>query len=297
MPGTFQIWALAMQWVASQPAQPAKPGHSIEACCHVPDPRLLFEALTAEKHRQYIINWLAVQLNWMEQIDGNSLQKIPTMAMWRCLLNSGLSSELKATSTVLSHATTKASHIKSKVLKVFGPACTVFTLGGETPPREFVQWHNQDINFMTLNDPPPRLIHAILWEVYELGFWFKLCALNPAVVPQLWKTFLKASKDALDRIFSTPFWRTPLPDSPGSLGLTDRPIDNSDMLRRLCFFLVGWSNAPSALSGTPFGLSGNQLQAWEFEQSSKVTMFYVTTFFKHFGRAPLIPHQFSPKYF
>ena len=286
-----------MQWAAGLPVHSAKLSHNVEAHYHVPGPELLFGALTTEKCQQYIINWLAVRLNWMEQINGGPLQKIPTAAMWCCLLNSGPSSELMAMSTTLSCAPMKAAHMKSKVLEVFGPACTVFTLGGERPYKDSVQWHDQDIDFATLSDPPLHLIRAILWEVYELGFWFELRVLDQAVVPQLWKAFLRACKDALDRIFPTCFWRAPLPNSPGSLGLMERPIDNFDMLQHLCLFLAGWPDAPSCFNGTPVGLSGNQLRAWQFEQSSKVALFYVMTFHKHFGCAPLVPHQFTPEYF
>ena len=235
----------------------------------------------------------------MEQIDSDPLQKIPTSQMWRDLLNNhnSSSSELLAENTV----SMKSSQGKSVILHVFGPACAVFTLGGESPPRGSVQWHNQDINFAALSDPCPRLIRAILWEVYELGFRFELCALDQVVVPELWKKFPKTCRDCFDGIFPTPcgqpFWRAPLPKSAGSLGLTDRLTDNSDTLRRLCVFLAGWPDAPSSLNATPVGLSGDQLRLWEFEQASRVCMFYVETFYKHFGHAPFVPHQFPPDFF
>ena len=279
--------------VSSSQAQKVDPGY------RVPDPLLLIGAQSAEKRQRYIINWLAVRLNWVEQIDSDPLQKIPTMQMWRDLLNNhdSSSSELLAENTV----STKSSQVKSVVLHVFGPACTVFTLGGESPPRGVVQWHDEDIDFATLSDPPPRLIHAILWEVYELGFRFELLALDQALVPELWKKFLTTHRDSFDGIFPTPcgqpFWRAPLPKSAGSLGLMDRLTDNSDTLQRLCVFLAGWPDAPSSLNATAFGLSGDQLWLWEFEQASRVTMFYVETFYQHFGHAPLVPHQFPPEFF
>ena len=156
--------------VSSSQAQKVDPGY------RVPDPLLLFGVQSAEKHWRYIINWLAVRLNWVEQIDSDPLQKIPTTQMWRDLLNNHDSSlsELLAENTV----STKSSQVKSAVLHVFGPACTVFALGGASPPRGVVQWHDEDIDFATLSNPPPHLIRAILWEVYELGFRFELLALT-----------------------------------------------------------------------------------------------------------------------
>lgn len=144
-----------MQQAAGLPTHSAELSHNVEARYHVPGPELLFGALTAEKCQRYIINWLAIRLNWMEQINGDLLQKIPTVAMWCCLLNSGPSSKLMAMSTTLSCAPMKVAHIKSEVLEVFGPACTVFMLGGERPYKDSVQWHDQDIDFATLSDPPP----------------------------------------------------------------------------------------------------------------------------------------------
>ena len=221
------------------------------------------------------------------------------MQMWHDLLNNhdSLLSELLAENTV----SMKLSQVKLAVLHMFGPACTLFVIGGESPPRGVVQWHDEDINFATLSDPPPCLICAILWKVYELGFWFKLLALDQALIPELWKKFLMTRRDSFNGIFPTPcgqpFWCAPLFKSASSLGLMDYLTDNSNTLQCLSIFFMGWSDAPSSLNATPFSLSGIQLQLWEFEQASRVTMVYVKTFYQHFGHAPLIPHQFLPKCF
>ena len=62
-----------MKWVAGQKAVSSSQAQKVDPGYHVPDPLLLFGVQSAKKWRWYIINWLAVHHNRLEQINSDPL--------------------------------------------------------------------------------------------------------------------------------------------------------------------------------------------------------------------------------
>ena len=60
------------------------------------------------------------------------------------------------------------------------------TQGSYLAPKESVEWHDQTVSIASLTNPPVRLVHAILWELFKLGFHHELHAIDHTMVPDLW---------------------------------------------------------------------------------------------------------------
>ena len=173
------------------------------------------------------------------------------------------------------------------------------TQGSSLAPKETVEWQGRYIPITSLSNLPPRLTQAILWEIFEIGWRYELYALDQALNPQLWAEHRTERVSLFHSIFlgsaGLVLWSEPLPKAAGNLGLTDWWVDNDQVLRCFCFLLASWPNAhPSFLCIPRFDLESKRAQAHEL--MSRACTFYVQSFFDHFGRPPLLPHQFPFDY-
>lgn len=213
--------------------------------------------------------------------------------MWRDLLSSSSSSQKEGA------VHTEVQGRRKVAPEVFGE-CTLLTLGAEYGPKETVYWREDAITIESLSNPPPRLMRAILWELYEVGFRMELRALDQAIVPRLWKDHRALRIKMFDAIFPAVagilFWNSAVPQRPGSIGLTDAVQDDEDFLRRWCFILSAWPDVPSCLESTPYLATADERRVWLHRQLSEACFFYVKTFYKYFGRPPLVPHRFPLDY-
>ena len=75
---------------------------------------------------------------------------------------------------------------KLAVLEVFSETAAAMMLGSTLAPSETVEWHGKYIPIASLTDLPSCLVRAVLWKIYEVGWCYKLCALDQALLPQIW---------------------------------------------------------------------------------------------------------------
>ena len=90
-------------------------------------------------------------------------------------------------------------------------------------------------------------------------------------------------------------WSEPLLIHAGDLGLMDSFTGNERVLRSFCLLLSTWPDPHLSFSCVPcFDERFKEAQVYEI--MSQACKFYVQTFFDHFGRASLLPHQFPLDY-
>ena len=155
------------------------------------------------------------------------------------------------------------------------------------------------IPIATLENLPPQLIQVILWELYEIRFPYKLCALDCVLVPHLWADHYYKCCGLLECIFpgtaGLMMWKEPLLTKQGDLGFTDMCPDNIGILQSFCLLLSTWPNThPSFSSYSVSRHTSNNVAAYEI--LSRACLFYVQTFHDHFGRPLLVPHAYPFDY-
>ena len=120
----------------------------------------------------------------------------------------------------------------------------------------FVNSYVMQVQVLTLSDLPLQFMCSLLWELYELNFWYELYALDWFIVPHLWTTSDEAQMSHQTLIYSifpgksglVTVWSEPLPQDVCELGL-----GASDMATVLPFFntfrelLSAWPGAPNRL--------------------------------------------------
>ena len=257
----------------------------------IPEPALIISALSPERHQLFMTNWLAIRPLWISQLDHNPPARFLSPQQWREILH-GVPSreELEATPTS-SKRRGSAKGRKLVVLETFGEEVAAMTQGSHFTLKEEVKWCSKYISIPSLANPPPRLIWAILWEVYELGWHYELCALDQVLNACLWSEHYMERLSFLHTLFpgsaGLVLWSKSLPSRAGNLGLMDSFPDNECVLRSLCLLLSTWLNAPS-LSYLHFNERNKEVHTYEI--MSQACHFYVQTFFDHFGHPPLLPH-------
>ncbi|KAH0834936.1 hypothetical protein J3R83DRAFT_10626, partial [Lanmaoa asiatica] len=291
MPLSFNIWANAMQRVDKDPTRVKK--NMVDQGYHVPEPALFVTCQSPERRKLFMTNWLAIRPLWYSRLDHDPPAQFPSPQEWREILHCIPSKdELEAApSSSLGNKTAKGR--KLAALEILGKVAASMTQDS-LAPKDTVEWRGRYIPVSSLSNPPPRLIQAILWEIFEIGWRYELCALDQALNPQIWANHRTVRLSLIHAIFrgsaGLVLWSEPLPKVAGDLGLTDAWANNESVLRSFCFLLASWPDAHPSFSYIP-SLDPASKQAQAYEVMSRVCMFYVQTFFDHFGRPPLLPHR------
>ena len=70
------------------------------------------------------------------------------------------------------------------------------------------------------------------------------------------------------------------------------------VLRSCCFLLAAWPDADPLFSAfaTVVRVTKDQKDIEAYKVMSQAALYYVQTFFDHFGRPPLLPHAFPFEY-
>ena len=298
MPLSIDVWVNALKRVDKDPSRVKRllvdPGY------RVPEPALLISGQTPERRKLFMTNWLAIRPLWISRLGHDPPARFPSPQQWREILY-GVSSkeELEATaacSKSKGHGSGKDR--KLAVLDIFGEAAAAMTQGSCLAPTEEVEWRGKYIPIASLSNPPPRLAKAILWEVYEIGWRYELCALDQVINPRLWTEYRTERLNFLHSLFpgsaGLVLWSESLPSRAGDLGLTDSHPDNERVLRSFCLLLSTWPNSHPSFSYLHWKEGSKDVQVYEV--MSRACHFYVQTFFDHFGRPPLLPHRFPLEY-
>ena len=265
----------------------------------VPEPALLVSGQTPERRQLFITNWLAIRPLWISRLDHDPPAQFPYPQLWREILHKAPPKEELEAASSSSLGKKSAKGRKLAVLDIFGDVAAAMVQGSTFAPTQTVAWRSEHIPIASLSDPPPHLIKAILWEIYEIGWRYELCALDQVLFPWLWAEHRRERLSLMHAIFpgssGLVLWSEALPSKPGDLGLTDSFANNVRVLRSLCVLLSTWPGAHPSFSCLP-SFTGQSKQAQAFEIVSRACDFYVQTFFDHFGRPPLLPHHFPPEY-
>ena len=297
MPAPLPVWENAMKRVDKDPSRVKKP--VIDRGYHIPEPALLVSGQSPERRQLFMTNWLAIRPVWISRLDHDPPAQFPIPQLWREILHKVPSKEELEDAPRSSMGNKTAMGRKLAALEIFGDVAAAMVQGSTYAPTKTVQWRNEEISIASLTNPPPRLTRAILWEIYEIGWRYELCALDQALNPRLWAEHRMERVSFMHAIFpgssGLVLWSEALPSKPGDLGLTDSFSDNLHVLRSFCLLLSTWPGAHPSFTFIPtFSEQSKQVEAYEI--MSQACNFYVQTFFDHFARPPLLPHRFPFEY-
>ena len=236
---------------------------------------------------------------WFCRLDHDPPARFPVPQQWREILHCIPSKDVLKAAPESSKGNKTVKGRKLATLEVFSETAAAMTLGSTLAPSETVEWHGKYIPIASLTDPPPRLVRVVLWEIYEVGWHYELCALDQALLPQIWAEHRWEHISFLHAIFlgssGLVLWSEPLPSTTGDLRLTDSFPDNSRILHSFCLLLSAWPNTHPSFANIPFSVE-QSAQLKTYEIMSHACEFYVQTFFDHFGHPPLLPHCFPLEY-
>ena len=293
---SFNVWENAMKHVDRSSSR-VKRG-LVDQGYRVPEPALLISGQTPERRKLFMANWLTIRPLWISRLDHDPPAQFPSPQQWREILHGVPSKEELEVALTGSKGQGSAKSRKLAVLEIFSEVATALTQWCSFAPNGEVEWRGKYIPTASLSNPPPRLIKAILWEIYEIGWRYELCALDQVLNPHLWAECRAERLSFLHAIFpgsaGLVLWSESLPSTPGDLGLTDSHSDNERVLRSFCLLLSTWPNAHPSFTYIRLGEGSKHIQAYEV--MSRACHFYVQTFFDHFSRPPLLPHRFPFDY-
>lgn len=302
MPLPLDIWANAIKGV-DKDLNRVKRG-SLDPGYRVPEPALLISGQTPARRQLFMTNWLAIRPLWISRLDHDPPARFPSPQEWREILHGVSHGEDLEAAPATSKAHSTAKGRKLIVLKTFGEEVAAMTQGSCFAPKNEVEWRGKYISITSLANPPPRVIKAVLWEVYEIGWRYELCALDQALNPRLWTEHRAERLSFLHALFpgsaGLVLWSEKLPSRPGDLGLTDSFPENKCVLGTFCLLLSTWPNAHPSLGSFQFidwsYRNDGRMPIHVYDVVSRACRFYVQTFFDHFGRPPLLPHRFPLEY-
>lgn len=244
----------------------------------IPEPSLLLNSQS--RRERYLHNWLRARHGWLYllRVRGSAPTRVPPQ-WWRDFLYSTTS----ATSPSQEGSSRKAKR-KAMISHVFGGVFqdSDINLASCSP----VAWFHHRVDALTSDISP-----LIIWEMFELGFRYELLALDRYLVPVTPDEITEALReDLLSAVFPNGgiYALETLPSEGTGIcaPLIDRRIPALEALRRV---IVRWPGCPSHIQTSQLGLHVDRHQVLRMEED--IALFYVTTFFEHGGRAPLIPHE------
>lgn len=166
------------------------------------------------------------------------------------------------------------------------------TQGDIFSPEGVVEFRGEQISVTSLATPPALLVQKITWELFELGFRYELRDLDRYLARGCWDNDAVGREQLLHGIF------------PGEAGLVmwseSFPLENYGLwnntfmgslpyLENFRRLLCDWDDVPPCLTTPLTPDNYTDTKSWEVRHAA--TMFYVQTFFDHFGRPPIVPHS------
>ena len=146
-------------------------------------------------------------------------------------------------------------------------------------------------NMAVLLDPPldQSVVQPILWELYELNFWFELPALDAYLTCSQNKT-LQSCQKVIKNCF--PGHSLLIPDINYSLdGLTATNWKHHiQYLLEFWNVLKTWAGCPEVLKNIILKNEGNYAEEEILTLECQLAQFYTQSFFNRFGRAAVILH-------
>ncbi|KAG1809895.1 uncharacterized protein HD556DRAFT_1435629 [Suillus plorans] len=279
LPPSLLHWDDALKTCNKDPSRVHMP-YAIDWGYRFPEPALLLGPKLPERLQGYIATWLACHLLWIGRVDHDLPCNYPSPQLWRDFLGSGLTTQSQGAAPKgkdpEKKGPTAAEKCKAVMRDLFGS----------------VEFRGEQVLVASLANPPRRLTQRITWELFELGFRYELRDLNRSLAGKHWADDLIGREQLLHSIF------------PGKAGLVmwseQFPEDNYGMwnntligvlpyLEKFRELICAWDGAPPLLVALLTPDSFTDTKCWEVMHTA--TVFYVQTFFRHFGRPPIVPHS------
>ncbi|KAI1782075.1 hypothetical protein LXA43DRAFT_1104832 [Ganoderma leucocontextum] len=275
MPRAIPAWERAMQSVDR--TEKARATNEIWGYW-IPEPAILVSPTDQAKVERHVLNWLRARPNWLYllRVPGSGATRVGTQA-WRQFLN-GVPEEL--------NEHTRVGRRNFEIRQIFGDIFAEADFAGRD--KGPIDWQGYSVSELS-DDIGPK----VLWEVFELGFRYELLAVERFLRPQHTPRDGALQDDLVGELFpegvvhTVPF----LPSSHTSGLFAGIPHRKIKVLNAFKAVLHKWPGCPTVITQQePLRLSDTPscIEAVEFNLAS----FYVHTFFRLSGRAPIVPHLF-----
>lgn len=275
LPPVAPAWAAALKGIDQSTQRLTK--DTPKKVYALPEPALFVTPSNDQKKISYLMTWLKCRPAWIWLLDTQGNMAVSAQT-WRDLL--GMNFNKAANDQTL------AGKRREQMKKLMGNA--VDRPGLSYPSgsgSQVVVWRGQQLADNVM--PPVKVVHSILWELYELGFRYELLALDR-----------RLSRDHDQRNINACF-----PGSDASLALISPSVASNglvanDWRTRLRYVVAlvqlmrNWdvSGFPSIFQMVESSLELiAEQQVMELERAA--ADFYVKHFFDYFGRAPVVPHR------
>ncbi|KAG2101585.1 uncharacterized protein F5147DRAFT_581421 [Suillus discolor] len=294
LPPSLLHWDDALKTCNKDPSRVHMP-YAIDRGYRFPEPALLLGPKLLEHLQGYIATWLTCRPLWIARVDHDPPCNYPLPQLWRDFLGSRLTTQSQGAASKgkdpKKKGPTAAEKRKAVMRDLFGD--DVLETQGDLFTREgLVEFRGEQVLVASLANPPQRLTQRITWELFELGFRYELRDLDRYLARKRWADDPIGCEQLLHSVF------------PGEAGLvmwSEQFLeDNYGMwnntligvlpyLEKFRELICTWDDAPPLLIVPLMPDSFTDTKCWEVMHSA--TVFYVQTFFRHFGRPPIIPHS------
>lgn len=253
-----------------------------------PDPGLLVTPASDEKKAKFLEAWLRAREALLIRAT-NEASIAMSGQSWRDFLATDLS-------TTSEKKDTKAAQRRKKILDMLTPRSGLFPdVKTRSTTGEPITWQGKKYVPGVL--PADHIIREILWELYQLNFYYELLSLDRRACTDLTTSDnlqLVQRQALISECFPVdPFMTTSLPTR--NCGLAGHNVEERlPFILALVRVMQSWKGSkPSVfqLVERPFReISASH--ATELEEAA--TKYYCQQFFNYFGRAALVPHRLFP---
>ncbi|KAJ7572823.1 hypothetical protein C8J56DRAFT_1138249 [Mycena floridula] len=271
-PLTADIWVSAVEQIDRSRLPPAGSGIG-----HIfPHPALFLGVQSPEKRRNFVRNWLLFRQAFIAHVASNQYSVVNSETWRRVLgLRHGPSAELEQGQQRTARDFVKACFDEAGLDFDFSSNEHSFT------------WRGQADYLVDLESD--EMVKEIMWELFEMGFRQEFFALDR-------QASLNTSRPSLDfdvirrclaTDTSTPLLSVSFDRASEGLAANarrDRGIYMIQLLRRM----LEWSGGIDALVNYA---EIDEPEKMTIEAEEAIVVFYVQSFFDHFGRPPTIPHR------
>ena len=253
-----------------------------------PDPGLLVTPATDEKKAKFLEAWLRAREALLMRVT-NEASVAMSGQNWRDFLATDLNATLEKKDT-------KAAKRRQKILDMLTPKSDLFPdVKTRSTTGEPITWQGRKYIPGVL--PADNIVREILWELYELNFYYELLSLDRRACVNL------ATSDNLQLIHRHALISKCFPVDPfqsTSLLARNYGLAGQDVEERLPFVLALVRVMQSWKGDKPpvFQLAARSFHeisashATELEDAA--TKYYCQQFYNYFGRAALVPHRLFP---
>ncbi|KAF8054923.1 hypothetical protein FPV67DRAFT_1437660 [Lyophyllum atratum] len=295
LPPAIEAWRDALEVVDVDPANICYPTTPADAGYVLPEPGLFIGVTSEDRRTRYIHNWLRNRAAFLFRLVAPNANAGPiSVSLWRTLLNFGAALDDRNRENAAHHETL-ARKRHDEIISILGNALA--ETGVEVNSSTVVPtWKREKL--LTTDPLPLRMVHEILWELYDLNFRYEFVALD-CRISTLVNTPLQDRRDILqdrrDLIRACfPLKHSTLDEhvSRDAEGLAAVHLSGrAPYLLAMVKVMKSWVGCPPSLKDLPEKPSTGYREFEIAEVERVVTRFYTQSFFNYFARAPIVPHR------